>query len=50
MAPNNVNVKKEVEAIRKATKRICADRETAFSFLVEHGFLTPKGKLSKRYR
>lgn len=50
MAPNTINVKQEVEAIRKATKRICVNRETAHKYLVEHGFLTSEGKLAPRYR
>lgn len=50
MAPQNVNVKKELVAIKAASKRVCAKKKTAREFLVTHGFLTPKGKLAGRYR
>jgi len=50
VAPQNVNVKKELVAIKKASKRVCVNRKTAQAFLVKHGFLTQKGKLTGRYR
>jgi hypothetical protein len=34
-----LEIKKEIEAIREATKRICASKESAHKYLVKHGFI-----------
>jgi hypothetical protein len=46
---NSLDVKKEIEALRRATRKICRTKESARKFLVDHGYHTPDGKLTKRY-
>ena len=43
-------VRREIEALRKAGKRIRRSSKTARAFLVKHGFVTASGQLAKRYR
>lgn len=41
---------RDQEAIRKAAKKINADRSTARAFLQRIGIITPTGKLRKAYQ
>lgn len=50
MAPQTIDLQKEIEAIRKASRDICKDKQTALAYLIEHGFLTPEGKLADKYK
>ena len=43
-------VRREIEALRKAGKRIRRSAKSARAFLVKHGFVTASGQLAKRYR
>jgi len=40
---------REVRAIRKATKRASASKETAKAYLRKRGIITKSGKLTKKY-
>ncbi len=42
--------KREIEGLRWAGEKINKTPETARAFLIKHGFITRKGKLTKRYR
>lgn len=42
-------VKREIEAMREAGRRIRASKETARAYMLKHGFMTKSGKLPKRY-
>ncbi len=41
--------RKEIEHIRRVTRRAAATKESARAFLVRYGFLTKSGKLPARY-
>ena len=45
-----IDFDEELEALRRFSKKVCATRETAFAYLVKHGYVTPKGKITKRYK
>jgi hypothetical protein len=42
-------IREEIDAIKRAGKKIRRTRASARAFLVKHGFITKSGKLSKRY-
>jgi len=46
---NDPKIATYLDALRRERKRICASQASAHKFLVEHGFLTPSGKLPRRY-
>jgi hypothetical protein len=43
-------VRREIEALRKAGKKIRRSEKSARAFLVKHCFVTAGGQLAKRYR
>lgn len=51
MSVQYVDIKRERQLIREASRRVAASKQSARGFLIEHGFLTKDGKtLAKRYR
>ena len=48
-ARSEEEVREEIKAMQKASKKITKDSKTAFNFLVDNGFITPDGKLTKQY-
>tara|TARA_B100000614_G_scaffold212836_1_gene196410 strand:- start:272 stop:424 length:153 start_codon:yes stop_codon:yes gene_type:complete len=50
MALQTIEIEKEIEAIRKATREIRKDKKAALEYLIKHGFLTPEGKLADQYK
>ena len=45
-----LDIEYELKLLNKATKKICASKESAREFLVNSGFLTEDGQLAERYR
>jgi hypothetical protein len=43
-------IDRQVQSFKAAAERLRADPEKAKEFMVRHGFITPTGKLPKRYR
>lgn len=48
--PTEKQVREEIRAMKRASKRINATPATAREFLLKHGFITKSGKLHPRYR
>ncbi len=42
-------VRKDIQAMQKASKEILKSKASARAYLVENGFITKSGKLTKRY-
>jgi hypothetical protein len=42
-------MRQEVKIIREGTNKLLRSKETARAFLRKNGFITPTGKLTKRY-
>lgn len=47
---SNLDLEQEFEILDNAMEEIGRNKETAFKFLVENGFLTKTGRLPKKYR
>jgi hypothetical protein len=47
--PSEREVQKQIKAIRSASDRIAASKETARAYLQKNGYITKSGKLTKRY-
>ena len=44
-----LNIKQELQSLRKAADKICQSQETARAYLVKHGFVNPDGSLTDKY-
>jgi Xaa-Pro aminopeptidase len=44
-----MNLKEEIETIRRAAKKACRSKRAALAFLYKHGFTDKNGKLKKEY-
>ena len=47
--PTPEEVRKEVRAMKSASKEILKSKESARRFLVEKGYITKSGKLTRKY-
>ena len=47
---SNKELQRQVEAMRRLRKQVCASKETAREFLVKTGIGTKSGKLAKAYK
>jgi hypothetical protein len=47
---SGLDIEKEFEILENAANELLGNKEAAFNFLVEGGFLTKTGKLPKKYR
>lgn len=48
--PSEVEVRKEIRALKTTARKIAASPEAAREFLRKNGFITKNNKLHKRYR
>jgi len=46
---SKTEIERDIAAIKKGTKEITRSRKTARAWLIEHGFMTKAGNLTKRY-
>jgi len=47
--PSEKEVKDQIKAMRAASDRITASKESAREYLLKNGYITKSGKLTKRY-
>ncbi|MBI2421654.1 MAG: hypothetical protein HYV27_02410 [Candidatus Hydrogenedentes bacterium] len=43
-------LKRQIAAVRKTRRKVCATKESAQAFLMRAGIVTRSGKLAKAYR